>query len=99
MSYPNNPKECKHEDFSVCANVIKLENTGQWTMDVTVDCMQCGHPFVFLGLPFGVNLNGAATSLDGTEGRFGLCPKGETPKTGGLSGFTVNRLPPKEGNN
>lgn len=67
---------CEHEDFEVDAKVIRLSDSGRFTMDVRVKCTQCEHPFRFLGLPMGVDLNGATTSADGTEGRFSIHPKG-----------------------
>lgn len=87
--------ECKHEDFGVEANITRPEDTGQFQMDVRVKCVQCGLPFRFIGLPAGVDLNGAATSVDATEGRFAIAPKGQVISVleGGVHGFSVRREP------
>lgn len=69
--------DCKHEDFGCECEVNRIEDTGRFTLDVRVKCIQCGLPFRFIGLPAGLDLNGAATSADATEGRFAIAPKGE----------------------
>jgi len=60
---------------------------------VTIKCDACGVPMRFIGLPTGVDLHGAAVSLDGTEGRFAIAPKGEVVSEleGTAVGFTVRK--------
>jgi hypothetical protein len=64
----------------------------RYSVDVRVQCADCGHKFRFIGLPAGLDLNGAAVSIDGTEARLAIAPKGEvvTPLEG-VGGFTVRR--------
>jgi hypothetical protein len=83
---------CKHADFCADVTVNRLEDTGRFQADVRIKCAQCGLPFRFIGLPAGIDLNGAAVSVDGSEGRFAIAPKGEvvTPLEG-LGGFTVRK--------
>lgn len=64
--------KCKHERFSAQVDVHRLEDSGRFQADVRIHCVQCGERFRFLGLPAGVDLNGAAVSADGTEGRFAI---------------------------
>jgi hypothetical protein len=45
-------------------------------LEVQLKCKRCGVRFQFLGLPVGVNLNGAAVSFDRTEVRLAISPKG-----------------------
>lgn len=86
--------DCPHEEFSALVNVNRLEDVRRFQADITIKCDQCGTPFRFIGLPYGVDLNGAAVSPDGTEARLAIAPKGEvialfdgdTP-----SGFTLRR--------
>jgi hypothetical protein len=83
---------CKHESFVCEVDVNRLEDEHRFQADVRVRCAQCSVPFRFIGLPAGLDLNGAAVSVDGTEGRFAIAPKGEvvTPLEG-VGGFTVRR--------
>jgi len=75
--------------------VNRLTDSGRFAADVRIKCAQCGEPFRFLGLPCGVDLDGAAVSADGTEARLaigtnetvasfidGNCPVGFTVRKG-----------------
>jgi hypothetical protein len=51
-------------------------------------------PFRFIGLPVGLDLEGASVSIDGTEARLAIAPRGEvlTPLTDKeCRGFTIRR--------
>ena len=85
---------CKHEQFFANVDVQRLEDTGRFAADIRIKCIQCDTPFRFIGLPAGVDLNGAAVSIDGTEARLAIAPKGEviTPlESSSVHGFTVRR--------
>lgn len=69
---------CEHPGFNVNAEITRLEDTGGFYVDIRINCAECGIPMVFLGLPQGLDLNGAATGPFGIEGRFAIHPKGET---------------------
>lgn len=85
---------CKHEDFEANVAVNRIEDTGRFMADVRIECTQCKTAFRFIGLPIGLDMNGAAVSADGTEGRFAIAPKGEvlTIVDGAPSGYTVRRI-------
>jgi hypothetical protein len=90
------PANCRHEKFLANVVVNRLEDSGRFNADITIKCEQCGVPFRFLGLPAGVDLDGAAVSADGTEMRVAI----GTPETvaniidGNCPvGFTVRRRP------
>ena len=86
--------DCKHEIFECDCMVNRIEDVGRFSVDVRVKCVQCGTPFRFIGLPVGLDLNGASVSIDGCEGRFAIAPKGEvvTPlDSTKCGGFTVRR--------
>ncbi|HSZ58578.1 MAG TPA: hypothetical protein VK797_23120 [Tepidisphaeraceae bacterium] len=85
--------QCTHEDFAAEVDVHRLEDTGRFQADVRINCRCCGLPFRFIGLPAGLDLNGAATSVDATEGRFSIAPKGEVVSIleGGVVGFSVRK--------
>lgn len=86
---------CQHTAFNAHVAVNRLEDSGRFSADVTICCRECGAPFRFLGLPPGVELDGAAVSVDGTEARLAIGPPdqvanfidGECPV-----GFTVRRI-------
>ena len=87
------PGKCKHESFAVSALVNRLEDIGRFQLDLRVVCEQCSTPFRFIGLPGGVDLNGASCSADGMEGRFAIAPKGEViPPMSGPVGFSIRKI-------
>lgn len=84
---------CKHEKTEAVLNVNHLEDTGGYMADLRITCAQCGEPFRFIGLPCGVDMTGAAVSIDGTEGRFAILPKSKSLSEleGTPIGFTVRK--------
>ena len=85
---------CQHEEFISTVTVNRLDDIGRFSADVNIKCNQCGLPFRFIGLPAGVDLNGAAVNGDATEARLAIAPKGEVipPIEGGQPvGFSVRR--------
>lgn len=89
---------CEHESFEANVNVARIPSVEggpieRWMADVTVKCVQCGTPFRFIGLPAGVDLNSPMVSIDGTEGRFPIHPKGQSLSEleGTPIGFTVRK--------
>lgn len=92
-------KPCEHMNFACECNVGRLSETEggpitRYSLDVRVVCADCGLPFRFIGLPTGLDLNGAAVSIDGLEGRFAIAPKGQVVSVleGAPMGFTVRRV-------
>jgi hypothetical protein len=89
--------KCEHEAFACSVTVNRITNEAgaveRYQADVTVTCDQCKTPFRFIGLPAGLDLSGAAVSVDGTEGRFAIAPKGEVLSAldGGPHGFTIKK--------
>lgn len=65
---------CKHEAFKAKVDINRISDTGRFMADVTINCSQCGEPFQFIGLEPGLNMNGAAVSLDGIEARMAILP-------------------------
>lgn len=84
---------CSHPDFRANVTVSRLQDSGRFSADVTIRCAACGVPFRFLGLPAGLDLNGAAVSVDGTEARLAIAPPGEVNSfmDGAPQGFSVRR--------
>lgn len=56
----------------------------RWHAVVEIRCVDCGIPFRFVGLPTGMDANGAGTSADGTQGLFTVYPTRGEP-----SGFRI----------
>lgn len=67
-------KGCPHPDFEANVTVNRLEDSGRFMADIKIKCCFCGQPFQFLGLPMGVNMNGAAVDVDWTELRVAIRP-------------------------
>ena len=55
--------------------------------EVMICCAVCGVPFHFCGLPHGLDMSGAAVSIDGTEARLSIAP-GENFGPGQTATFT-----------
>ena len=67
-----------------------MEDTGRYMVDLSIRCMECGTPFQFLGLPLGLNFDGATMSLDGQEAHLAIAPVGRVMRPlEGLTGFGV----------
>lgn len=85
-------KMCEHKEFKATVAVNRLEDTGQFCADVTINCADCGKPFQFLGLEPGVDTQGARCSLDGLEARLAIAPEGTKPNPFQRMAHGVNRL-------
>lgn len=64
--------KCTHEEFDAQVDVNRLQPSGRFCADIRIQCRQCKEPFRFLGLPAGLDLNGASVSVDGTEARLAI---------------------------
>lgn len=84
---------CTHPDFAASVTVNRLEDAGRFIADVKIQCSACGAAFRFLGLPSGIDLNGASVNVDGTEARLAIAPPGQVASLvdGAPQGFTVRR--------
>jgi hypothetical protein len=66
-------------NFGADVAVARLEDSGRFNADITIKCVDCGLPFQFKGLQPGLNLNGAAVSVDGLQARLAIVPQGAEP--------------------
>lgn len=84
---------CKHNtETSATVNLNYLEDSGRYMADVTLSCVTCGKRFKFLGLPLGLDLNGAAVSFDGHTASLAVAPDGETiPPLKGVEGYSIRK--------
>lgn len=71
------PPTCKHASFTAHVDVTRIVESNRLYADVKVQCAGCGLPMRFIGLPAGVDVNGAAVSADACEARLAMAPKGE----------------------
>ncbi len=86
--------KCKHKDFHIDGTVARLEDIGKFQLCIRIECLECHKPFRFLGLPFGVDLEGAAISADSLEARLSIAPEGEvsTVIDSESQGFSIRRV-------
>lgn len=83
---------CAHHNFDADCKVCRLEDSGQFMLEVRVKCLECGAPFQFLGLEPGLDLQGARVSLDGLEANLAICPEGVTPNPLQRMAYSVERF-------
>lgn len=86
---------CLHETFSAKVEIDRITDgergpVTSFMCHVTVTCDQCRVPFQFIGLPLGLQMRGAAMSVDGQEARLAIAPAGEVPHPlSGVEGFAL----------
>jgi len=72
--------ECKHNKAHKATVAVNyLEDSGRFVADIRIEC-ECGRPFQFIGLPLGLDLNGASMAVDGQEARLAIAPVGTIPQ-------------------
>lgn len=71
---------CPHETFTAEVAVNRLTDGGgpvtSFMADVRLSCAECGEPFRFVGVPFGVSPGQPCVSVDGRELRLPVLPAG-----------------------
>lgn len=90
--------DCLHNKaHKAIVRIDFLEDTGRFVADVNIECADCGRPFQFLGLPLGLNLDGATMNVDGQTARLAIAPVGTIPQPlDGALGFGVRVATGKE---
>lgn len=85
---------CDHPEFYANVDVNRLVDTGRYQADVRIECACCKKRFRFIGLPAGLDFNGAATNPDATEARLAIAPEGEVVSMleGAPLGFSIRRV-------
>jgi len=63
---------CKHDTFHAEVQVNRIDDGKHYQADVQIWCQICGKQFQFIGLPKGVNLEGATMSADHKEARLAI---------------------------
>lgn len=86
---------CPHLNFNCLADVNRIQKSETepdvivaYTVDVKIQCRDCGQPFEFLGLPNGMSFYQPTVSIDGQQARLPLVLPGTEPPSG-LAGFRV----------
>lgn len=74
-------RECEHLEFAVHADVNRLTasdggSVSGYAVDITINCAECGLPFAWRGLPFGLSPMEPRLSFDGLELRAPITPAG-----------------------
>ena len=65
---------CEHKNFEANVEINRMVDIGKFEANIRIKCTDCGLPFQFIGLPGGLNLEGATTSVDRTEARLAIVP-------------------------
>jgi hypothetical protein len=76
---------CQHFNFQAYVNVCRLtadtdpDKVVGFAADVKINCVDCGMPFEFTGLPSGVSVTNSKpmVSIDGTELRAPIKPSSD----------------------
>ena len=78
------------DNYKFCTEESALPKLPKGTCaDIRIECAQCEKQFRFLGLPGGVDINGASVSVSGTEARLAIAPVDEPVQRTAVGGFTV----------
>jgi hypothetical protein len=91
---------CDHQNFEAKVSVGRLaaDDAGTkivgFSADITVKCRDCELPFEFIGLPMGYSPLQPMCSVDGTEARMPLKPRGEVMpmERENLVGYSIRRV-------
>lgn len=93
---PDPDRPCRHEDFAVFAEVNRVTagdddpTVVAFSVDIRIDCAQCGEPFRWTGLQPGLSRSKPMCNVDETELRAPIRPSSADPGFGtGLPGFAV----------
>lgn len=88
---------CQHMNFAATVNVGRHldDKTATYVIgysaEVHIKCAMCGKPFQFLGLPMGVDNQGARVSVDGLEARLAISPEGVQPSPINRMQFNISK--------
>lgn len=86
---------CKHFNFAVLADFVRIADTPDaevtgYAADIHVQCADCGEPFLWKGLPLGVDPERPTASVDGKTLRAPIRPQSSHPGFGNdLPGFSI----------
>lgn len=88
---------CEHTDFAVHAEISRITDVDDgpvtaYAADIRVECIHCGTPFLWTGVPTGLSAKHPTVSIDGQTLIAPMRPHGADPAFGThLTGFTVIR--------
>ncbi len=68
--------DCKHRNFrsDVAVNRIIEGDSIVFNADIRIKCVDCGLPFEFTGIPWGVDVRSPHVSIDKMEARLPISP-------------------------
>jgi hypothetical protein len=84
-------KDCAHiKTHTTMTELNHFTDSGGYMVEISLKCGECGQPFRFLGLPLGLNMNGATMSMDGLTARIAILPANRSfHPLEGATGFGV----------
>ena len=65
---------CAHLDFDCFVSVTRYKKTGEFEADLTIQCLECGMPFAFVGVPGGISSLRPTTDITTMELRMPIKP-------------------------
>jgi len=86
--------DCGHMSFSATCEMNRFEDTGRFSVDVRIHCINCGEQFRFLGVPAGISWTEPRVSIDGLELRAPIEPQG-VPQIASQATFEMPKIPEK----
>lgn len=72
---------CLHDEVMGEIDISRIHDNGKpagYLAELRIRCTKCGSRFKFVGLPRGLNMNGAAVSANREQARLAIEP-GEMP--------------------
>jgi hypothetical protein len=85
---------CTHPKFAAECDVNRFEDTGLFSVDVRIRCVECNEPFRFIGLPAGILQKNPTVSIDGLELHAPIEPQG-IPQLARRATFQMPKIPEK----
>lgn len=61
------PAACRHEQFAAAVAVNRFEDTGRFSAEIRVVCVQCREPFRAIGVQPGIAWDHPTCNIDGLE--------------------------------
>jgi hypothetical protein len=81
---------CRHNRANQAeVDIVYLEDTGRYILDLRAWCLDCGYRFRFLGMPMGLLPDQPTVSVDGFEASLPVEPEMRTQEVKPMPGFRV----------
>ena len=84
---------CDHREFKANVAVTRLEDIGRFMADISIECVECGERFRFIGVQGGILFDQPGVNIDGTELSVPIAPQSQVDSEleGTPMGFTMRK--------